>query len=211
MEKVNVKYIKRAITDIEKLNSDLRCLGKRATPDIVGFYGELLVWKKLKSLFGWQGYKIKLGQGQSRADIVMEKNGERLNIEIKTSRLKHEWFGEGYGFAINIKKCTRHRGKLFKHPKKGEIEGDFCYFDYLVAVLLSEDLKKREFRIFHRSFFEDNEKNLRNINKRFSSATHRLIFIKTDSRSKEIMKFDRNLVKNKNMHKDWNMIILKTS
>lgn len=102
MDKVNVKYITRAIIDIEKLDSDLRCLGKRATPDIVGFYGELLVWKKLKSLFGRQGYKIKLGQGMSRADVVMEKNGKHLNIEIKTSRLKQEWFGEGHGFAIKI-------------------------------------------------------------------------------------------------------------
>ena len=66
---VAVNDIKRAIKDIEGLNRDLIRLGRRATPDIVGFYGELLVWKELKSRFGWQGYKIELGQGQTRAGI----------------------------------------------------------------------------------------------------------------------------------------------
>lgn len=206
MEKIDVKYIKRAIQDIEKLDSDLRYLEKRATPDIVGFYGELLVWKELGSRFGWQGYKIGIGHGQTRADIKMEKDGASLNIEVKTSRLKKEWFDEGYGFAVNIKKCRIHKGIIFEHPKKGKIYGDFCYFDYLIAVLLSDDLKKKEFCIFPRKFFVDNEKDLKNRNKRFSSATHRLVFIKRENQSQEITKFDRNLAKNKDKYKSWNII-----
>ena len=92
---VKVKDIKRAIVDIEKLNLDLQRLDRRATPDNVGFYGELLVWKELKSRFGWQGYKIDLGNGQIQADIVMEKGGKKLKIEVKTSRLKNEWYTGG--------------------------------------------------------------------------------------------------------------------
>ena len=207
MKKINVEYIKRAIQDIKKLDFDLRYLGKRATPDIVGFYGELLVWKELKSRFGWQGYKISIGQGQTRADIKMEKKGTPLNIEVKTSRLKKEWFGEGYGLAINIKRCKSHKGIIFEHPRKGKIEGDFCYFDYLIAVLLSDDLKKKEFYIFPKSFFIDNEKELRNRNKRFSSATHRLVFIKNENQSEEITEFDRNLAKNRNKYKNWEIIL----
>ena len=50
---VNVKVsdIKRVIKDIEKLNFDLGRFNRKATPDIVGFYGELLTWKELKSKF----------------------------------------------------------------------------------------------------------------------------------------------------------------
>jgi len=83
MSKTSIKDIKRVIVDIEKLNLDLGRLGRRATPDIIGFYGELLTWKELKSHFGWQGYNINLGKGQSRADITMEKNRKILNIELK--------------------------------------------------------------------------------------------------------------------------------
>jgi hypothetical protein len=204
---VKVDDIKRAIRDIEQLNRDLARLGRRATPDIVGFYGELLVWKELKSRFGWQGYAIDLGQGQSRADIVMVKNKKRINVEVKTSRRKKEWHGEGYGFALNIKKCEEHEGISFQHPKRGMVNGSFCYFDFLIGVLLSDDLKEKEFYIFPRSFIEKNEKTLRNTDKRFSSATHRMVFLGDPSESKLITKFDRAFVKNKAKFKDeWSVI-----
>lgn len=199
---IDVVYIKKAIKDIENLNRDLGRLDRRATPDIVGFYGELLVWKELKTRFGWQGYKIELGQGQSRADIVMRKKERKINVEIKTSRLKKEWHGEGYGFALNMKKCKRHDGLIFDHPKKGEINGCFCYFDYLVAVLLSDDFKKKEFYIFPRTFVEKNEKLLRNQDKRFSSATHRMVFLRNPSDSNLITDFDRDLAKNESKYRD---------
>lgn len=204
---IKVDDIKRALRDIEQLNRDLVRLGRRATPDIVGFYGELLVWKELKIHFGWQGYTIDLGQGQSRADIVMVKNKKRINIEIKTSRLKKEWHGEGYGFALNIKKCKEHKDVSLEHPKRGRVDGSFCYFDFLIGVLLSDDLKEKEFYIFPRSFIEKNEKILRNTDKRFSSATHRMVFLGEPSQSKLITKFDRDFVKNKINYKDkWSAI-----
>jgi hypothetical protein len=205
--KVEVNDIKRAIKDIEGLNRDLVRLGRRATPDIVGFYGELLVWKELKSRFGWQAYKIELGQGQSRADIVMVKNDKKIRIEVKTSRLKKEWHGEGYGFALNIKKGDGGSAIAFRHPTRGRVNGSFGYFDFLIGVLLSDDLKEREFYIFPRSFIEKNEELLRNTDKHFSSATHRMVFLGTPSGSKLITKFDRAFIKNKAKFKDgWSVI-----
>jgi hypothetical protein len=204
---VRVKDLKRAIRDIEQLNCDLIRLGRRATPDIVGFYGELLVWKVLKSHFGWQGYKIDLGQGQTRSDIEMVKNKKKINIEVKTSRLKKEWHGEGYGFALNIKKCKVHKHVTLIHPKRGSVNGSFCYFDFLIGVLLSDDLKEKEFYIIPRSFIEKNEAVLRNTDKRFSSATHRMVFLGTPSGSKLITRFDRAFVKRKANYKDkWSTI-----
>jgi hypothetical protein len=206
MDKDDIKYIKYATKNIEELDANLRHLGTKSTPDIVGFYGELLAWQELKDRFERKGYKIGLGHGQTRADIKMEKNNKALNIEVKTSRFKKEWYGEGHGFAVNIKKCKIHKSNFIIHPKREEVYGDFCYFDYLITVSLSEDLRKKEFHIFSRSFFDANEKKLRNINKRFSSATHRLIFIKNDNGSKETTEFDRKLSIDKNNYKDWNII-----
>jgi hypothetical protein len=204
---VKVGDIKRAIRDIERLNDDLTRLGRRATPDIVGFYGELLVWKELKSRLGWQRYVIDLGQGQSKADIVIVKNKKKINIEVKTSRRKKEWHGEGYGFALNIKKGDGGSAIEFRHPKRGKVNGSFGYFDFLIGVLLSDDLKEKEFYIFPRSFIERNEEILRNTDKRFSSATHRMVFLGTPSKSTLITKFDRTFVKRKDKFKDgWSAI-----
>lgn len=213
--KINGDDIKRAIRDITQLNRDLARLDRPATPDIVGFYGELLVWKELKDRFEKVGYTVDLGKGQSRADIVMVKDGKpNINIEVKTSRFKTEWHGKGYGFALNIKKCGRHKeiGKhkeiTVVHKNRGKVEGSFGYFDYLIGVLiLSDDLKKKEFYIFPRSFIEKNEKSLKNRDGRFSSATHRIVFLEEISGSKLITDFDRMFVKNKFSFKDkWSMI-----
>lgn len=195
--KIRVGDIQRAIQDIERLNRDLIRLERRATPDIIGFYGELLVWKELKRRFERLGYVVDLGQGQSRADIIMVKNKKKINIEIKTSRRKKEWHGEGYGFALNIKKGERLGKVTFQHPTRGKVSGSFGYFDFLVGVLLSDDLKKKEFYIFPRAFIERNEKMLRNTDKRFSSATHRMVFLGEPSGSRLITNFDRAFVKSK--------------
>ena len=194
---IKVNDIERAIKDIENLNRDLMRLNRRATPDIVGFYGELLVWKELKSRFERWGYSVDLGQGQSRADLVMIKNGRKVNIEVKTSRRKKEWHGEGYGFALNIKKGRNGEKIVLRHSKRGRVNGSFGYFDFLIGVLLSDDLKKKEFYIFPRAFIEKNEKVMRNTDARFSSATHRLVFLGEPSISKLITNFDRAFVKGK--------------
>ena len=200
----------KVIKDILVLRDDVEKIGRRVSPNIAGFYGELIVWKELKRTLGSKGYDIIFGSGQSKADIVLIKKGERLiNIEVKTSRLKNEWFGEGYGFAINIKKCKLHKIN-FNHPKRGNIIGDFCYFDYLITVLLSEDLRKYKLYVLPRSFFKKNEVLLRNKNKRFSSSTHRLIFPKKLKDTEEVTSFDKLFTKTKDkfeFSKSWKSII----
>ena len=208
-KKIKQSDIKRAIKDIQKLDLDLRKLGTRATPDIVGFYGELLAWKELKSKFGWRGYNIGFGSGQSKADIALEKSKRKINIEVKTSRLKKEQPGMVYGFAINIKKCKLHPKKIYVHPKKGKIKGDFCYFDYLLIITLSDNLKKQRFYVFPRKFLEANEKLLRNKSKHFSSGSHRIIFVEKLKDAEEITSFDKRLTKNKKKYQNaWHLIKL---
>lgn len=206
-KEIKQSAIKKCLVDILILRNDLEKIGHRVTPDIVGFYGELVAWQKLKSVFGPKGYKVKFGSGQSKADIVLWKENKKVNIEVKTSRLKKEQPGMVYGFAINIKKCKLHPKSTHVHPKKGKIKGDFCYFDYLLLVTLSDDLKKSKFYIFPRKFLEVNERSLRNKSKRFSSGSHRIIFVETLKDPEEITSLDKRLTKNKKKYQNaWHLI-----
>ena len=135
---VSSENIDKIIDDIEILEKDLRVISMKVSPDIVGFFGEVLVWRELKKHL--PDYEVEFGSGQSKADIVLWKDKKRINVEVKTSRLKEEWHGLGYGYALNIKKCKKHPDAFYDHPKRSRVQGDFCYFDYLVAVLLSDDL-----------------------------------------------------------------------
>lgn len=200
---VSPKNINKIITDIETIEKDLRVIGMKSTPDIVGFYGEVLVWQKLKQQL--PDYEISFGSGQSKADIVLRENGKKINVEVKTSRLKEEWHGLGYGYALNVKRCTKHLDAFYDHPRRGRISGDFCYFDYLIAVLLSDDLKEKHFYIFPRELIIKHEKDLRNRNTRFSSATHRMVFLGKTKETDEITSFDKYLAKNKvKFENNWN-------
>jgi len=210
--KIGIKNIRKAINDILTLEKDLQAIGRKITPDIVGFYGELIAWEALEKNFGHNGYEIIFESGQSKADIVLRKGNKKISIEVKTSRLKNEWYGSGYGYALNIKKCKVHPDKIFIHPKRGKISGDFCYFDYLVALLLSGDLREHKFYIFPRQFIEKHKEELRNKNKRFSSPTHRMIFIEDIKETDEITKFDRDLMDKKEDYKNaWDLIVKKGS
>jgi len=207
MTEINQNAIEKVIKDILILKKDLQRIGHKVTPDIAGFYGELLAWKKLRKVFRGNEYTIRFGSGQSKADIVLWKKSNKINIEVKTSRLKEEWYGTGYGFAINIKKCKLHPSRSVQHPRRGKINGDFCYFDYLLAVTLPDDLLKPRFYVFPRRFFEKNEPSLRNKNKRFSSTTHRMIFVMRPKETNEVTKFDKKLVKGKDAFESaWNLI-----
>lgn len=199
--------IDKVLKDILVLRNDLQKIDHKIPPDVVGFYGELLAWNQLRTVFGKKGYSVSLGSGQSKADILLWKGNEKLNIEVKTSRLKKEQPGMVYGFAINIKKCKLHPSATYNHPKKGMIKGDFCYFDYLFIVTLSDDLKKRNLYVFPRKFLEDNEKSLRNKSKRFSSGSHRIIFIEKLKNPEEITIMDRHLSKNREKYRNaWRLI-----
>ena len=83
--------------------------------------------------------------------------------------------GEGYGAALNIKECLNHPKLFLKHRTRDDVHGDFCYFDYLIFVQLPENFKNPKFFMFTKDYLWKKEKQLRNTNKRFSSATHRII------------------------------------
>lgn len=181
---INDKLLK----DINLLEQDLKTINKNL-PYLTGLRGEILVLNELQKYFKGKGI-VRFGSSQTKADFVLEKNADKsipINIEVKTSTFKQEGFGNLYGFAINPKKCRRHRNKK-----------DFCYFDYLITVPLRENFKKQKFYIFPRNFVERHKKKLRNKSKRFRSIMYRIIFLsKNYKKSKMITKFDIWLTKNK--------------
>lgn len=164
------------LENILKLKKDLEFQGMKLPPGLAGMYGEILAFKKLQEIFRENRFSVKFFSGQKGADIQLLNGDEKINIEIKTSRLKEEGFGKYYAAALNIKKCPGKRhNSFYQHPTRGKIIGDFCYFDYVIFVALSENFLKTKFYIIPRSFIEKNEIALRNTNRRFSSATHRII------------------------------------
>lgn len=172
-----MKNAKILLKDILKLKRDLESQKMNLPPGLAGMYGELLAFQKLQQVMKREKMKISYFSGQKGADIQVENGKDKINIEVKTSRLKDEGFGWWYGAALNIKKCNKqkHADKCYVHPKRGKILGDFCYFDYLIFVALDKNLTKPKFFVIPRSFIEKYHKLLRNTHARFSSATHRII------------------------------------
>lgn len=197
------------LKSILKLKKDLEAQGLRLPPGLAGMYGEILAYEKLEKHFSKKGVETVYFSGQKGADIQLRKKGKVINIEVKTSRLKKENPGVLYGFAINIKKCRHHSG-TFNHPTRGKINGDFCYFDYLLAVAMPDNFKNAKLYVFPRAYIREHEKTLRNRSKQFSSVTHRLIFVEDERPGNtEITKFDRDLTKRRRKFKDaWNLIKL---
>ena len=194
------------LSDITKLKIDLDKANMKLPPGLAGMFGEILVWKELEERFSNKGFKVIFNSGSSRADITVVNGNKKINIEIKTSRLKEEKPGILYGFAINIKKCKDCPKKIFIHPKRGQIFGDFCYFNFIIAVALSDNLRPA-FYVFPKDFIDEHEKELRNKSPRFLSASHRIIFIEKEYKSNEITNFDRKMKKLKNSYKNkWSLI-----
>jgi hypothetical protein len=87
------------------------------------------------------------------------------------------------------------------------VKGDFCYFDCLVAVTVSKNLRVSDVYVFPRRFFEEHEEELQNRSKRFSSATHRLIFVEKPGDTRELASFDKRLKSAKQKYKDaWHFV-----
>lgn len=164
------------LQDILKLKGDLESQGMKLTPSLAGMYGEILAFQKIQEIITGTKLSIEFFSGQKGADIQLTDGREKINVEIKTSRLKEEGFGMWYGAALNIKKCRSGKhDNVYNHPKKGEVRGDFCYFDYVVFVALADDFSDAKYYVIPRSFIEENDVLFRNTDKRFSSATHRII------------------------------------
>lgn len=154
--------IQRAIRSIMELGNSLKNIKGGPFPtDLLSTFGELKVFLELKKLF--PNSKIRFKR-KARADIAIDS----VNIEIKTSNFKKEDYGEGYGFALHVKKCKQHPEASFDHPKRGKIRGDFCYFDYLICVAVNEnDLKNPSFYIFSRDELNSIVPQIKNKSKRF--------------------------------------------
>jgi hypothetical protein len=196
------KYDK-ILRDIRLLKKDLRSIDKNL-PYLTGLYGEILVLKELKRHFEKQGFNVGFGSGQTKADFILrDKIGERspIRIEVKSSTLKNEGFGDLYGFAINPKECKNHKNKK-----------DFCYFDYLITVPLQKNSKKQKFYIFSKDFIEKKKKNLINRHRRFGSIAYRIILLPKNynyNRSNTIIsQFDIRLSRNKKKYENvWSSLI----
>lgn len=112
--------IQRAIRSIIELGNSLKNIKGGPSPThLLSTFGEFPVYLELKNLFSNSKICFKR---KARADIAIDS----VNIEIKTSNLKRDQYGEGYGFALHVKKCKQHPEAFFNHPRRGRIQGDFC-------------------------------------------------------------------------------------
>lgn len=153
-------------------------------------YGEILVQEHLI-----KDFDIEIPGGQTKYDlsIINKKTKTRKYVEVKTSSYKNEQeYGNGWGNALNWKKCKEHGVK------------DFCYFDYLVFVAIKEKSLDSEFYIFDTQDIEKNKKFLINKSSRFTKSSHR-IWIPSKPYN-EARAFDKSLFHNKNYFKRWDKI-----
>lgn len=194
---MQIKQPDKILKDIRIIREDLEKNSINLPPSLAGIYGEVLAYQVMKKYFEPKDIKVEFSSGQTRADIQLVKDGKTTNVEVKTSRLKEEWFGVGYGYAINVKPCRIHPNATYKHPSRGIVKGDFCYFDYIITVTLARDLSKFKFYVFPRSFLEKNEPHIRNRSARFKSGTHRIIFAEKPLPTNEITAFDKKLMRDR--------------
>jgi Holliday junction resolvase-like predicted endonuclease len=156
---------------------------------MLGKYGELKAATMLEQI---PNTKVEYRSGQSKNDIDLIRNHQRLlHIEVKTSTYKKEFYGEGYGFALHIKKCHKHPGAIFKHRKRGYLQGDLCYFDFLICACLSANLRLKYY-IFSRKELEQNLEYIVNESTQYSNSPYRII-IPIEPRFKRIKSFDRRI------------------
>jgi hypothetical protein len=199
--------IQQAINSLIDLGNMLKKVRGGPFPtSLLSILGELLVFLELKNRF--ENSKI-FSKRKARADISIDS----INIEVKTSNFKKEDYGEGYGFALHIKKCKKHPEAYFIHPKRGKITGDFCYLDYLVCVTLNEsDLTSPSFYLFSREELNSYASQIENKSKRFWYAPYRILIpINPHPKQKGVIynNFDLMLAKDKTEFKNrWNKIKL---
>jgi len=160
----------KAINSIIELGNCLMKIKGGAFPtDLLSTFGELKVFLELKKQFPKCDIRFKR---KARADITIDS----VNIEVKTSNLKREEYGEGYGFALHVKKCNRHPKAFVMHPKRGKIKGDLCYFDYLICVAVDErKLQDPVYYVFSRDELISVKDRIVNKSKRFWWAPYRIL------------------------------------
>jgi hypothetical protein len=179
-------------SDIKKLGNDMNKIGRRLPPYLLAVYGEIVALIELKRRLG-NKYEIKYKGGQSKFDIELiskENQRNKISIDVKTSTYKNEFYGRGFGWALDKKKCKIHRKE------------DFCYFNYLVLIGI-DDKNRMRFFIFSR---EETKNVPPNTSKRFKKSSNRIVMAFEVNR-KNITGWDLNLMKNLDKYEDkWNKI-----
>ncbi len=198
------KDILRAINLLTELGTLLKKIRGGTFPtDLLSTFGELKVFLELRKQF--PGSKIRFKR-KARADISIGS----VNIEIKTSNFKKEDYGEGYAFALQIKKCKQHPAASFEHPEKGKISGDLCYLDYLICMAVREsNLKTPDFYIFSVDELNSIAPEIKNKSRRFTSPHYRILIpIKPNPNHKGTFynDFDLQLVENSSFKNKWDKI-----
>ena len=174
---------------------------------LAGMYGELLAFQEIDSRFNEKGYKATYYSGHKGADIELTKDRISIKIEVKTSRLKEEGFGYWYGFALHIKKCKKpkHLRRTFNHRKRGQLTGDFCYFDYAVCVKLSRNFRPK-FYVFEREYLWKHRRLLRNRHARFTNSSHRII-LSNNNKMPRLSSTQLHLIKEMEKHRNrWSLV-----
>jgi len=128
-------------------------------------------------------------------------------LEVKTSRLKDEGFGWWYGAALDIKRCRRHPNATFNHRKKGAVQGDFCYFDFVVFVKLDDNFNA-EFYVIPHEFIDKNQELLVNNHRRFLSSSHRILISNGGEMPEKLERKYYPVIRATEEYKDrWNSIL----
>jgi len=202
---VSEEDVRRAINSTIELGNCLKKIKGGPFPtDLLSTFGELKVFLELKKQFPKCEVRFKR---KARADISIDS----VNIEVKTSNLKKEEYGEGYGFALHVKKCKEHPEAFVEHPRRGQIKGDFCYFNYLICVAVNDQyLENPIFYIFSRDELISVKDKIRNKSKRFWFSPYRILVpIKPNPEQKGIIynDFDLKLASDDNEYKNrWDKI-----
>ncbi|MFH2110806.1 MAG: hypothetical protein ABIJ47_06030 [Candidatus Bathyarchaeota archaeon] len=202
------REIQQAINQITELGHSLQKIKGGSFPtDLLSVYGELSAYLELRKRFPNSEIKFKR---KARADVEIDG----IKIEIKTSNYKKEDYGEGYGFALHIKKCKQHPKAHYKHPRRGAIIGDFCYFDYLVCVAVNENnIENPVFYVFSKAEIEGISSEIENKSRRFWYSPYRILIpIKPDLKNKGVLysDFDLEIANDKKKYKKrWDKIKTK--
>ena len=196
--------IQSIIQKIIELGTSLKKMRGGPFPtDLISTLGELQVYLELETRF--PNHKLQFKR-KARADISLDK----FNFEVKTSNLKKEDYGKGYGFALHIKKCKDHPNVGFNHKKRGQINGDFCYLDYLVCVAANEkNLLNPDYYIFSRNELDSKAPKIVNKSPRFWFAPYRILLpIEPDIKQKGKIydDFDLQLREDARFKNNWRKI-----
>jgi hypothetical protein len=191
---VSVEDYKEIVTDIKKLQEDLDKIGKRLPPSILAIYGEIIACIKLTETIG-EKYYIKYRGGQAKSDIEIESKTnpkDKKLIDVKTSSFKEkEYYGTGFGWALDKKKCSIHNQK------------DFCYFDFLILVGIERSGKERFF-----VFSRDEVMNAPpSTSKRFKRHSNRIVMAFENVNYENVTSWDLDLIKNLDRYENrWDKI-----